>query len=142
MSAIPFYVPTNTTYVKVGMICTAVALSSVRMGIYADSSGLPGALITDFGSVATTVSGLVTIAITQALTPGWYWLACAAQGANGNHQAFNAGQVGGFVGTTSPTAIPGPAGYLSATSVPAGLPNPFGTPSVLAPATVVWLVPQ
>lgn len=55
---------------------TLIAGSSAELGIYANTSGVPGTLIQDFGTVSTAATGAAIITgISRALTPGWYWLA-------------------------------------------------------------------
>lgn len=73
----PIYVPSPITVVQ--MSCQVngfVALSSVEMGIYTNNNGLPDTLILDAGNVASTTNGQKNITgLTQALGPGWYWVA-------------------------------------------------------------------
>lgn len=62
-------------------VTTAVASSTVRLGIYADDgAGRPGSLVLDAGTVATDTTGFKELAITQALTAGLYWFGVAQQG--------------------------------------------------------------
>lgn len=64
-------------------VTVLAALSAFRMGIYSDSAtrpGYPGALVLDAGTVDTTTTGVKEITISQALSPGLYWLAGVAQG--------------------------------------------------------------
>lgn len=59
---------------------TVTTAGTVRMGIYADSSNSPGALLVDSGSVNYTTSNTpATASISQALSPGRYWLAAVVQ---------------------------------------------------------------
>jgi hypothetical protein len=54
--------------------------SVVRLGIYSDDgNGLPGSLLVDAGTVVTTGTGVQEATINQAVSPGWIWLAGAAQ---------------------------------------------------------------
>lgn len=71
------YVPITTTYDRIGIqVNTAVAASLVRLGIYHPHANgdRPGALLTDFGTVATATNGIKEITISQELTPGFYFL--------------------------------------------------------------------
>lgn len=70
----PFYVGKSTTFTK-SWARTSATGANVEMGIYTNSNGVPGALITDFGQVASAANADVSITINQALAPGWYWLA-------------------------------------------------------------------
>ena len=71
------YVPITTTYDRIGIqVNTAVAASNLRLGVYhpnAVGDG-PGALLIDFGTVATATNGVKEITISQELTPGFYFL--------------------------------------------------------------------
>lgn len=75
---------------KLGLVVTtAVAASTIRLGIYAEAGvsvgfGYPGALIVDAGTVDTSTTGLKTAAFTKiTLPPGAYYLAYVLQGATG-----------------------------------------------------------
>lgn len=53
----------------------------IRLGIYGDSSGVPGSLIVDAGTFAADGAAAgFAIAILRALTPARYWLASVLQG--------------------------------------------------------------
>lgn len=64
-------------------VTTLAASSSVRLGIYADSGGFPGALILDAGTVATTATGAAEAAISQVVSAPAVWLAVVRQSATG-----------------------------------------------------------
>jgi hypothetical protein len=54
--------------------------ATVRLGIYADTSGLPSTLVLDAGTVsATSANATFQITIDQTLTTGFYWLAFCQQ---------------------------------------------------------------
>lgn len=56
-------------------VTTAVAGSTVKLGLYADNgTGKPGALIADYGSVSTATTGAKTLTISQAVPAGLVWL--------------------------------------------------------------------
>lgn len=78
----------------------------VRLGIYANDDGDPGALVVDAGTVDTSTTGTKAITIAETLPPGLYWL-CAA------HQGVGTGTVVmvGAAGSLSPVPVPS-AGYL------------------------------
>lgn len=80
---IPFLVPVVTTFDRIGVeVTTAQAASNLRLGIYSDSSGVPGARVLDAGTVASATTGAKTITISQALSAGLYWLALKSDTAN------------------------------------------------------------
>jgi hypothetical protein len=55
----------------------------VRMGLFTDLGGMPDALITDFGTVAATTTGVKEITVNQAVGAGIAWFgACAQVGSN------------------------------------------------------------
>jgi hypothetical protein len=78
----PFWVPSSLTLSKIGAEVTSAgdAGSKLRLGIYADDgTGYPGALVVDAGTIAGDSATVQEITISQALTPGLYWIACAVQ---------------------------------------------------------------
>jgi len=49
--------------------------ATVRLGIYADTSGIPSTLVLDAGTVsATAANATYQITINQTLSTGFYWL--------------------------------------------------------------------
>lgn len=63
------------------LLTTAAGSSAVRIGLYEDDDGLPGTLVADFGTVATTSgTGVREITISQAVTRTRYWACVVAQG--------------------------------------------------------------
>lgn len=77
--------PISQTLTKLRLHYTQASPSgSVRLGIYADSSGSPGSLILDAGA-ATIVNGWTSITgLSQTLMPGTrYWLAFIQSATNG-----------------------------------------------------------
>lgn len=88
--AAPFPVGSNVTFTSIAAIVTANGAAGcvLRLGIYnSDSTGLPSSLVLDAGTVVATGLGagnnLQTIVISQALTPGMYYLVIAEQIAAG-----------------------------------------------------------
>jgi len=83
MYLVPFYVTTKTTYTRIATRVETTAGSTgsvVRLGIYdSDSSGLPGSRLLDAGTVSSTTTGTKSIAISQSLSKGLYYLAVVAQ---------------------------------------------------------------
>ena len=69
--------------IAIGMF-TGKPTSVGRLGIYVDTGhGKPGALLYDFGTVPTTGSTKApSIAVSEILAPGQYWLVFVRQGAH------------------------------------------------------------
>lgn len=81
----PLLVPNACTINQIAMVVVSAggSVGSVyRLGLYAsDADGEPGALVVDGGTVDTTTTGTKTATISQAVTPGLYWMAACPQGA-------------------------------------------------------------
>lgn len=83
MRLYPFMIYTDMTidYIACEIVTTAGGAGSVtRLGIYDDVGGVPTNLVLDAGTVATTATGMASIAISKALTAGIYWMTAVAQG--------------------------------------------------------------
>jgi len=64
-----------------GYVGTGVAGATVRGGIYdSDSSGFPGSLLLDAGTIDASTTGYKSIAINITLSSGRFWLAGVSQG--------------------------------------------------------------
>lgn len=75
-----FYCPERTTYTRIGVnVSTAVASTTVRLGIYKENSG-PGALVVDGGTIDSSTTGDKEATISAALDAGLYWLVAQAEG--------------------------------------------------------------
>jgi hypothetical protein len=76
-----FYVGATTSFDRIGCRATTVTTpGTVRLGIYADNSGVPETLVLDAGTVGFSSNSTVyEITIDQSLDPGWYWLAFNCQ---------------------------------------------------------------
>jgi hypothetical protein len=78
----PVFVPRDNTADRIAVwVTTGVALSVVRLGVYAadPDSGLPTSLILDAGTVDSSSNGAKEITIAEALDGGvWYWLASSS----------------------------------------------------------------
>jgi hypothetical protein len=98
MYAIPFFCPKESTTDYLAINCTTlVALGAVRLGIYNDTNGEPGALLIDAGVADTTATGVKTVACAQALAGGsLYWLAALSKSAT---HAFRAPALAGVINT-------------------------------------------
>jgi hypothetical protein len=138
MKCIPFSVGVTTTFDRIGIFHGSnVVGSTYRMGIYEDDgAGLPGALILDAGTVATSASAntFLEVTISQQLTPGLYWLAGVSQGGNPTMGRYTTGPaVGPQLGEVSgigPSITDRVAGHVRS-AVTGALPNPAGVSSRL-----------
>jgi hypothetical protein len=82
----------TTAIDRIGVNITVLAASStVRLGVYmANTSGFPGTLLLDAGTVASDTAGYKEITLTPlTLVPGRYWLAAVAQGGTPSVQINN-----------------------------------------------------
>lgn len=82
----PFFAPAAVTLQALGLRVTAgVASTNVRLGIYANAGGVPGAKLAELAApVSTATSGSDasgSFSSNPALPPGWYWLATLFDGA-------------------------------------------------------------
>lgn len=78
----PWPVPNTVTLTRIGaeVIAAGDAGCKFRLGIYADDgSGYPGALVLDAGTIAGDAATAQEIVISQALSPGLYWVGGASQ---------------------------------------------------------------
>ena len=80
----PFLLPEARTFTDIGVEVSTVgaATSTIRLGIYRDTDGLPGAAYLDAGTVAGNVVGLRSITTTFTLSAGIWWAAIAGQGSS------------------------------------------------------------
>lgn len=126
--AYPFIVNKTHTFSEIGVnVTTGGAGSAVRLGIYADDgAGYPGALMQDYGTVASTGTGTAEIAISLDLDPGLYWLCVAAQGGSAPTLAADNSTFSHIFGSSvaGPVAGNGKTGYVL-TGISGSLPNPF-----------------
>lgn len=76
----PIHFLKNRTLTTFGIYCSTLAAgSAVRIGLYEDAGGVPGAFVADFGAVDTTTTGLKEASISQAVVATkWYWGALVA----------------------------------------------------------------
>ena len=73
---VPVYLPTGTVdriTIRTGSAFSGT--STVRLGIYNNSNGLPTTVLLDAGTIsATAASTTYSITVSTAVTAGWYWL--------------------------------------------------------------------
>lgn len=77
MRLAPFYCHTTTTFDRIGIAVTTSGAGNARLGIYnANTSGLPGTVLLDAGTVSVGSVAGVELTISQSLTADTlYWLA-------------------------------------------------------------------
>jgi hypothetical protein len=79
IGAMPFFIAKDATFDRILCeVTTAGAAGAlIRLAIYTHdfSSGRPGSLVLDAGTVATTSIGVKEITISQLLQRGYYWFA-------------------------------------------------------------------
>lgn len=145
--AAPLVVPNSCIFNSIGILSVAGAPgNSIRVGIYADNNGVPGALLLDAGSLAATAADtFVQAAITFTAAPGVYWLAAALHG--DASAILGMGEASG-AGFSAPFNLPvmnppsldsGSYGVQSPLAVPGALPSLFGSP-VTPVASVPWVL--
>jgi hypothetical protein len=94
---VPFLLTATVTWTAIGIkVQTAAASSHVELGIYAADSvtGKPSSLVLDAGAVDSSSTGAKEITISQALTPGWYYLAALCD--SGSVQVYGWGSLSTF----------------------------------------------
>lgn len=80
----PLYVARAATLTRIGCRVTTAGSTGAlqRLVIYSDNGdGRPGDLLLDAGTIDATTTGAKEITISQAITPGLYWLGAVPQGA-------------------------------------------------------------
>lgn len=128
LQASPFRWESSVTADRIGVRVNAgVASATIRLGVYASAAGgLPGSLILDAGTIDASTAGFKEIIISQAFSPGTYWLAVCAQGATTALNAtVNRSQRG--VGSTAGQGAAGSqgGGLVHSGSITGALPATF-----------------
>jgi hypothetical protein len=128
MYALPLIIQRVVTIDSVAInVTTGGAGSAAEVGIYADNGNLyPGALVADFGSQATTGTGVKTYTANLPVTllPGLYWLAFVCSATAPQVSGWAVGQMAPILGTTSALTALNGLGW-SVTQAYGALPNPF-----------------
>ena len=78
----PMAIQRSVSLVRIGAEVTSAgdAGSTVRLGIWSDLGGYPGALVLDAGTISGDSATVQEITITLTLRPGMYWVGAAVQG--------------------------------------------------------------
>lgn len=131
----PIFIPQRKRYTNIALEVTAGSASSVRLGMYQDSGGRPGALLFDAGAVScATPNGARGIGIDVIIDPGWYWLACLFS-ATPTVRAISQTNATVLLGWTSTTDVTRRVGCSVAQAFGA-LPDPITPGSVLAAGAI------
>jgi hypothetical protein len=126
LSAIEWPVPVATTFDRIGFhVTTAAASTTIRLGIYGTTAGLPDALVLDAGTIDSSTTGGKEITISQALPAGVYWLAALVNGAALQGIIMSAGNAPGIGETSVANWSNGVGGYFR-DGVTGNLPANFG----------------
>ena len=130
----PFFVPFTRTYDRISVHQTTQSVgNAARLGIYNDSTGTPGSLVLDAGTISQTGTGAKEITISQSLSPGWYWLAYVANTGAGVFEGWTAtASCLGWLGCTTTTGTNANPTFVSVAFAYAALPDPFTGGSALA----------
>ena len=122
----PIFVRENRTFNRIAIATTPTfsGTASVRLGIYNITSGVPSTVVLDAGLVAPIAATTVyEITISQALTPGWYWLAANTVTAATTNSIFSYTASGisnsADMGYTNPTSN-ATIGYTQSVNASAG----------------------
>jgi hypothetical protein len=135
--AIPFFVGKAFTFTRMGAFITVTAAGSLELGVYSNLDGAPNTLIADAGSIAIPGNNLAAniTGLNINLSPGWYWLALAANAA-ASIRSTPASQSGTFSTIGAPNAGTSTTSYngcFGSWTFSAGmLPTSFPTPTFSA----------
>jgi hypothetical protein len=116
----------NVTEIGVQIQTAGNAGSTIRMGIYADNGGRPGALIVDGGTVpGDAVSTFAKVTINVTLVQGTYWFAAVCQNSATLIPSCLSSLASTMdLGTPTGNVTSGSAAIVAA-GVTGALPNPF-----------------
>jgi hypothetical protein len=131
LRAYPWIVPNAITLTRVGIEIVTAGQSGavVRLGIYADDGGYPAALLADFGTVAGDAVAVVEKTISQALTPGIWWVAAVTQNAATTAPVVRSADdmaMPGLAAATIPTAATNWMCFQDPATISGALPSTFG----------------
>lgn len=87
---IPFTVPRATTVTEMGLVVSGTTATNYLVGIYSDSSGYPGSLLTSPARFGTSAAGTYVYSTTSTnLSPGTlYWAAVWASTTNNIYGSY------------------------------------------------------
>lgn len=142
---VPYLIGKACTLNGIGINITVAgeAGSVVRLGLYTDLDGEPGALVSDFGTVIGTGTGAVPKVISQAVVPGWYWTSVVPQVCPVTPPTYSTPQSALGYGRVGATTIQtNQAGCYFEGSISGALPANAGaglSPAAVTSAASVWL---
>ncbi|KKM72932.1 hypothetical protein LCGC14_1415560 [marine sediment metagenome] len=106
---------------------TAEAAKTARVGLYnVGTGGLPGALVTDFGTISVASTGGKEITISETLSYGWYVLAIVTDATTCDIEQINNVGHRRLGASNSSNAL---RGFVYVAHAYAALPDPFGSPT-------------
>jgi len=142
--ATPIFIPALNTYTGIALEITVASAGNFRFGIYNDGGGVPTSLVVDAGTLAHTLTGSKESAISQALPPGWYWLALVASTTPTVRTVAVAPSLPwlGYTSGTDPASGGTSRNYVgwSVAFTYAALPNPFTAGGALMTTAVARLM--
>ena len=99
----PFLVTKAGTIDEIGAeVMIASGGATFRVGLYADSSGVPGALLYGGGDLTGASTGVKTdSSISLAVTPGWHWTAIRSSASGVQFKAISATSILPVLGSAS-----------------------------------------
>lgn len=98
---VPVIIPTTRTVTDLVAKVNTLSAGNIRMGLYTDSSGVPGTLVYTAGTASTGSTGYKYINNSQSVAAGLYWIALQFDATPAMEQVGNeANVVGGGFGAT------------------------------------------
>lgn len=140
MYAFPVFVTNSTTITKMSIyVDVAEAAKNAHLGIYANSSGVPGALLIDAGTISLASIGTKEITgLSQAVTSGtWYWFVLLTNSSSAQFFSTNGGANAGWITGTDNLNATFYGGY-SVSQAYGALPGTFGTPTLAAKIPIMF----
>lgn len=146
MTCMPFQVETSHTFTAINCEVTSAGSAGalIRLGVYAmASTGVPGALVLDAGTVSGTGTGLQTISgLTLNLPAGWYHLAALIEGSPATvptMRVVGGGNVVPGMATFVGSGLNSGTAWANGSAGTGGLPNPSSASSPTDIGIVVGL---
>lgn len=127
--ALPFWPGRTCTLTAVAVnVTTALAGSAVRMGLYASDGALPTDLVADYGTVATTLTGIRQISsLSTTVRPVLHFLVVGRQLGGLTLALSTRSSWEPIVSDTTPTIASNTNAYFK-DGISGALPTTFGTP--------------
>jgi hypothetical protein len=131
--ATSFGISAGHTFAAIGAYVTAAGGtgSTARFAVYTDNgAAYPATLVQDFGTIATTTTGVAAITSSLTLAPALYWLIVTPQ--SGTSPAFQTAStttvpspISGIIGSGSAGGASTAAGYVATNAVSGAMPTNF-----------------